>query len=418
MDTADLRGACRPGGRCRRKGRGTDMENSIRSVMEYAVSHPNFDKITFSRCRDREAHIVRAEAKPFLKRGAVYVQIETFCEDGRALHRNLPAGEAAEVLTEMAERLYRQTNLHTPDGDCEIRFSKKEQCHIANGIRETAASASPAVRLQTHNRQRRYLLETENGAAPRFLYDLGITDEGGRVLDKKRPKYRQINRFLELVDDIYDTFPREGVLTVYDLCCGKSYLTFAVYYYFTVLRGREVRMHGVDLKPDVIAYCNETAASLGFSSLTFSCGNINDFTPEAVPDLVISLHACDIATDIVLANAVRWGARAVLSTPCCHHEMFHTMDAPSLSFITEHSMLKQKLCDAATDALRCLFLEIRGYDVQTLELIDPEETPKNLMIRARLRTHPRSNAETDALRSRYDAACALLGCEPYLKQEL
>ena len=395
------------------------MENSIRSIMEYLTAHPTFDKITFSKCRDKEAGILRACAKPFLRRGDVYVQIETFHEDGKALHRNLPAKEAAEVLTEMAERLYRQTDVHTPDGDCEIRFSKKDQCHIANGIRENARTAGIRNPLPAdHDRRKRYLLEGENGEAPQFLYALGITDEGGRVLDKKRPKYRQINRFLELLDDVYDTFPSEGGLTVYDLCCGKSYLTFAVYYYFTVIRGREVRMHGVDLKPDVIAYCNETAASLGFTSLTFSCGDINAFVPERTPDLVISLHACDIATDIVIANAVRWGAGAVLSTPCCHHEMFHTMDAPALSFITEHSMLKQKLCDAATDALRCLFLEIKGYEVQTMELIDPEETPKNVMIRAKKRPHPPKEETLSALRERYDAACALLGCEPYLKKYL
>lgn len=393
------------------------MENSIRSIMEYCTSTLAFEKIVFSKHRDTQdtagGGILRTVASPFAKRGEAYIQLETFQRDGKAVHRNLPAAEAAEVLTEYAERGYRQTNILTPNGNCEVRFSKKEQCHIENGMKE-AVSRAPVV-LGSHNKKRRYLLENEDGSVPAFLYPLGVTDEGGRILDKKRPKYRQINRFLELVDDIYDTFPAEGELVIYDLCCGKSYLTFAVYYYFTEIKKRKVFMHGVDLKPDVIAYCNETASALGFDGgLSFSCGDINAYVPERAPDLVISLHACDIATDIVLLNAVKWGARAVLSTPCCHHELFHTMDAPALSFITEHSMLKQKLSDAATDALRCLWLQKHDYDVQTLELIDPEETPKNLMIRAILREKPYSAGLHAQFEEQYRAACALLGCEPYL----
>jgi hypothetical protein len=162
-------------------------------------------------------------------------------------------------------------------------------------------------------------------------------------------------------------------------------------------------MHGVDLKPDVIAYCNETASALGMTSLSFSCGDINAYEPPAgeTRDLVLSLHACDIATDIVLKNAVRFGAKAVLSTPCCHHEVFHAMNSEPLAFINRHSMLSQKLADAATDALRCLWLEMHDYDVQTMELIDPEETPKNMMIRALKRKKARSSAEKEALQYRY-----------------
>ena len=395
------------------------MENSIRSIMEYLCETLAFEKITFSKCRDN--HILRASVTPFARRGEAYIQIETFTDDGKALHRNLTAKEAAEVLCEMAERQYKQTNVRTQNGDCEIRFSKKEQCSILNRIK-TAAAPTPRT-LTAHNKKKQYLLDpaTDDGARA-FLFHLGITDEGGRILDKKRPKYRQINRFLELVDDIYGTLPGDGTIVIYDLCCGKSYLTFAVYHYFTAIKGRTVKMHGVDLKPDVIAYCNETASALGMTSLSFSCGDINAYEPPAgeIPDLVLSLHACDIATDIVLKNAVRFGAKAVLSTPCCHHEVFHAMNSEPLAFINRHSMLSQKLADAATDALRCLWLEMHDYDVQTMELIDPEETPKNMMIRALKRKKARSSAEKEALQVQYDAACALIGCVPYLgrKQEI
>ena len=401
------------------------MENSIRSIMEYLCGTLLFEKITFSKSRDAEKAIIRTVATPFEKRGAAYVQLETFTHDGKAFHRNLPMEQCPEILTEMAERGYRQTNIHTQNGDCEIRFSKKEQCHIANGIKAQEAkavgiipdvpmrTAKPA--LKSHDRQKHYFLDTANDKGARdMLYLLGVCDAGGRIFDKKRPKFRQINRFLEFVDDIYPKFPKDGALTVYDLCCGKSYLTFAVYYFLTAVKGRYVNMYGIDLKPDVIAYCTETAEALGFSTLSFSCGDIGDVRPAATPDLVISLHACDIATDIVLANATKWGTRLVLSTPCCHHEIFHAMRAPQLSFITEHSMLGQKLADAATDALRCLWLALHDYDVQTFEFIDPEETPKNLMIRAVKRKAPRAKEERIALQKAYDDACMLLGCTPYL----
>ena len=141
-------------------------------------------------------------------------------------------------------------------------------------------------------------------------------------------------------------------------------------------------MRGVDLKPDVIAYCNDVCEMLGFDTLQFLCGDIGKYTPEFSPSLVISLHACDTATDLVLENAMRWGAKVILSTPCCHHELNHTINCPALSFVTKHSMLRQKLCDAATDALRLKLLEANGYAVDALELIDPEETPKNIMLRA------------------------------------
>ncbi|MBP3918574.1 MAG: SAM-dependent methyltransferase [Clostridia bacterium] len=431
------------------------MENSIKSIMEYLCATLAFEKITFSKCRDKT--VLRASAVPFSRRGDDYIQIETRMQDGKALHRNLPAKEAAEVLCTLAQRQYRQTDIKTENGSCEIRFSKKDQCGIINKIKPvgmeipktetpdavdygaagSAAAGSAAegfavenslldgqpvlrrIKPPPHNKQKRYLLEGEHGETPAFLYPLGITDEHGRILDKKRPKYRQINRFLELLDDVYDRLPKVDPLVVYDFCCGKSYLTFAVYHYFTKIKGRSIKLHGVDRKPDVIAYCNETAAELGMQGMTFYAGDINAFVcpPGETPHLVLSLHACDIATDIVLKNAVRLGAGIVLSTPCCHHKVFGNMHAPELSFITRHSMLGQKLAEAATDGLRCLWMELQDYDVQTMELIDPEETPKNMMIRAVKRKIPRTEKEKTKLQKEYDAACAMIGFVPYLGRE-
>ncbi len=201
------------------------------------------------------------------------------------------------------------------------------------------------------------------------------------MYDKKRSKFRQINRFLELVRDVEDRLPK-GELRICDLCCGKSYLSFAVYHYFVNVKKYSVHMTGIDLKPDVIAYCSEVARDLGFDGLEFICGDIKEYKTDKKPSLVISLHACDIATDIVLTSAADWQADVILSTPCCHHELNHSISCEALSFITDYSMLRQKLCDAATDALRLKRLEAAGYTTAALELIDPDETPKNIMLRA------------------------------------
>lgn len=251
-----------------------------------------------------------------------------------------------------------------------------------------------------NDRQKHRIL---SGEEP-FLRTLGVSDANGRVHDKKQAKYRQINRFLELIRDIEAALPAEGELHICDLCCGKSYLSFAVYHYFTVIRHRTVRMVGVDMKADVMDECNAIARALGMDGLSFVCADVGLYefgderrTPDdSVPDapetvhMVISLHACDTATDLVLQKAMDWGVRVVLSTPCCHHELNRRLNTPALNFVSEHSMLRQKLCDAATDALRLKLLESQGYEVAALELIDPEETPKNIMLRGIRRYDPTS----------------------------
>lgn len=256
-----------------------------------------------------------------------------------------------------------------------------------------------------NDRDKQYILQ---GDEP-FLRLLDICDERGRVRDKRQAKFRQINRFLELVRDCLGDLPAEGPLRICDLCCGKSYLSFATYHYFANILGREVRMTGVDLKPDVIAYCSGVAKRLGWDGLEFLCGDVSRYSAGGAVDLVVSLHACDIATDFVLERAVAWRAKVILSTPCCHHELNHHIDCAALSFITEHSMLRQKLCDAATDALRLKYLEAHGYRVSAPELIDPEETPKNIMLRGIREQNP-SQARMEAAKMAYlDARNFLTG---------
>jgi hypothetical protein len=312
--------------------------------------------------------------------GAPALQLESFHSDNKAKHENLPLNKEGEARLAARIAAFGQVNLLTTAGDAEYKQNKKGNAVVLGGdklARKLAAAPADKVEIGGNDKDKNRIL---TGAEP-FLRHLGVADENGRVYDKKRAKFRQINRFLELIRDVLPALPKERI-RICDLCCGKSYLSFAVYHYFSNVLGMQVSMTGVDLKSDVVAYCNEVAKALAFDGLEFICGDVGKYESEEKPQLVISLHACDIATDLVLERALSFGARVILATPCCHHELNHTLNCPTLSFIAEHSMLRQKLCDAATDALRLKLLESRGYDVCALELIDPDETPKNIMLRA------------------------------------
>ena len=342
--------------------------------------------------------------------GSPALQAESFHKDNKATHKNLFLSDLdATSLAELAEG-YMQINLICISAECEYRLSSSGNSVILNEKKVAKlleqAKAELTTVAQSNDRQKNRIL---SGDEP-FLKLLGVSDANGRVYDKKQSKFRQINRFLEIIRDSEERLPRDFI-RICDLCCGKSYLSFAAYHYFSVVKGMKVSMSGVDLKPDVVEHCNSVAKQLGFDGLEFICMDINDYSPDELPSLVISLHACDIATDIVLHKAAEWKTDLILSTPCCHHELNHNINCEALSFITEHSMLRQKLCDAATDALRLARLEAEGYSTSTIELIDPNETPKNVMLRAiRKKTFDKNSAEAKAAMQRYlDAKAFLCG---------
>ena len=305
------------------------------------------------------------------------LQAEYFHTDNKATHKNIQLDDATAELTSMIAG-FAQINLICTVGECEFKRSKSDKQIIIGEDKVRRALDSDnikTVEVQKNNVAKKHILD---GSEP-FLKLLGISDANGRIYDKKQLKFRQINRFVEMIRDVEANLPK-GKITICDLCCGKSYLSFAVYHYFANVLGYEVKMVGVDLKSDVVEYCNDVSAKLGFSGLSFICQDINDFIIDNPPELVVSLHACDTATDIVLDKAMKWDAKVILSTPCCHHELNHTLNCPTLSFIAEHSMLRQKFCDAATDALRLKLLEAHGYKTASLELV--EDAPKNIMLRA------------------------------------
>jgi len=241
----------------------------------------------------------------------------------------------------------------------------------------------------SHNRMKRYLLP--EGTPVPFLVDLGVQTKEGRIVRAKYDKFRQINRFLEFIDDILPKLDKGRETTVIDFGCGKSYLTFAMYYYLHQVKGYPLKIIGLDLKKDVIVRCNQLARQYGYDRLTFLCGDIASYDGVDQVDMVVTLHACDTATDYALAKAVQWGARVILSVPCCHHELNGQMENELLKPVLQYGLIKERMAALCTDALRAELLESRGYRTQLLEFIDMEHTPKNILIRAVRDGKPKNN---------------------------
>lgn len=310
--------------------------------------------------------------------GEKALQLETFSKDNKAYHRNIKDVNENELNVMFSA--YSQINVVSTVGEVQYMRSKSgKETLIGEGkVNQKLNSGDFEIAEKgQNNKVKQYILSGNED----FLKKLGVSDENGRVRDKMQAKFRQINKFIEHIESVKDKLPKDEI-NIYDLCCGKSYLSFAVYHYFKCVLNMRVNMICVDLKADVIEYCSNLAKRIGFDSMEFVCGDIMAYDMKLKPHLVISLHACDIATDIVLNKASENGADVILSTPCCHHELNHKLNCDTLSFVSKHSMLRQKMCDALTDALRLLKLESQGYKVDALELIDPEDTPKNIMLRA------------------------------------
>lgn len=380
----------------------------MKQLLSYVIESQTLTKLTLSKCED--STILRTTGRLVRLKGGVYLALESFLSDGKAVQKNVPADKAADTLLALIPGQYKQMNIRTTGGDCEVKVSKKGKVTVIDRIRRKKAGAADLE----HNREKQYILPADKPVD--FLVALGVQDKDGRIFDKKRSKFRQINRFLEMVADVEQHIVTGDQLYILDLCCGKSYLSFAVYYYFSRIRGLDVVMDCVDLKQDVIAFCADVARKLNYSGLHFVAGDIRDFPIRRAPDLTVSLHACDIATDIVLAKGIDSGSRVILSTPCCHHEMMHQLKptGSAADLLLEHSILKQKFADAATDALRCKVLQINGYEVNALELIDPEETPKNVLIRA-VKTGRTDPEKIARYKAEYRALCEMLGIRPYLQ---
>ena len=355
-------------------------------------------KLVFS--RPRHSEISKVSARLVAHRGRRMLAFEYSLPGNTVSHKNVTGEGVAELIRELMDE-YCQANLITTLGDVEWKISSKgkEALLGADKLAGKIQGGNDFERaIESLDNKKNYILKGDED----FLIRLGISDKNGRVHDKKQGKFRQINRFLEIIEDMYGELPTDGSLTVYDLCCGKSYLSFAVYYYLTAVKHRHVKMLGIDLKRDCISWCSEVASSLGYVGMTFVTDDIKNTPADVSPDMVISLHACDVATDIVLNQAVALGARVILSTPCCHKYLNDKVKAHTLAFVMKNPHLANKLCEALTDSIRVARLEANGYTVSTLELVDPEDTPKNTLIRA-IKLKKVSDCDLKAKQAKYEA---------------
>lgn len=381
----------------------SELQNELASLTSLAFSQKALKKVVLSKPDATDE--IKSVITPKEISGKLALQLETFSKDNKAYHTNIRDSFEAELMGIFAK--YSQINLITTVGDCQFMRAKSgKETLIGNKKIEIALKDGnfKVVDLERNNKTKKYILSGEED----FLKKLGVSDQNGRIRDKMQSKFRQINRFIEHIAEIKDKLPEKSI-NIYDLCCGKSYLSFAVYHYFKNVLGMDVNMVCVDLKADVIEYCQAVASRIGFEGMEFICGDIIKYDMKNKPHLVISLHACDTATDIVLNKASENGADVILSTPCCHHELNHTLNCQTLEFIAKHSMLRQKMCDALTDALRLMKLESEGYNVAALELIDPEDTPKNIMLRAIKRNNPDPKRAEELKKQYNDTLNFLLG---------
>jgi len=300
-------------------------------------------------------------------------QIEKFSEE-KVFHEKLLKNDLKQYLLSTIENNYKQLNAWNEDFEFMMRISKKGKCSFSKVINKN----SQAVSLD-HNRKKHYILPEGTRIEP--LVDMGIFTQSGSVVNAMYDKYKQINRFIEIIDDSVKDLEIEK-FTIIDFGCGKSYFTFVLYYYFTVIRKIDVNIIGLDLKIDVITKCNATAKKYGYDHLHFELGDINGYQCNFPVDMVITLHACDTATDYALFNAIEWNAEMIFSVPCCQHELNGQIESDKLSLLTRYGIIKERTAALMTDAIRGNLLEYCGYKTQLLEFIDFDHTPKNILIRA------------------------------------
>ncbi len=347
-------------------------------VVNAALDGEALISATLSEARSREADSVRkVTVRPVLLRKKRLYQFE-YQYAQKVQHRNLERAEAKALIQTLLAETFRQGYFYTVTGDSQVSVSQagKVTVHARGSVPSAPAPAAPLP----HDRPKNYLL-AEGDPVP-FLVRLGVMTAEGKVVAAKRDKFKQINRFLEMVDDVAGSLPKSGPLHVIDFGCGKAYLTFALYHYLTAIKGREVRLVGLDLKEDVVTFCGEVARDLGCDGLAFGVGDIAGYASDAPVDMVVTLHACDTATDDALVKAVAWDARVILSVPCCQHELFGQLASDVLKPMLKHGILKERLTALVTDSVRASLLESAGYSVQILEFIALEHTAKNLLIRA------------------------------------
>lgn len=365
-------------------------KNEIRELFERFVMEQPLSAVLSG--QQEKNDFLKVKVRPILSGGKVLIQAEEF-RGKQAFHKNLELKEASSYLTDLMEHSFKQAQVETEGWTGQMLVSKKGKASVkikkkTETVQNSALEAAWKKGL-SHNRKKRYIIE--EGTAVPFLVDLGVQTKEGKIVNSRYDKFRQINRFLEFIEDILPKLDKSRENVILDFGCGKSYLTFAMYHYLKELKGYPVRIIGLDLKDDVIKKCNDLARRYGYEKLSFYTGDIASYEGVDHVDMVVTLHACDVATDYALEKAVRWGAKVILSVPCCQHELNAQMENELLKPIFQYGIIKERTAALYTDALRAQILESVGYRTQILEFIDMEHTPKNLLIRAVKQGNPKDN---------------------------
>ena len=343
----------------------------ITQLLDICIS----DKLISGQKNKSEDKAVKVRIRPVILKNEIEYQVSEFV-GRKVLHSNHSAADVKKKIIDYMTEDFKQAQINMTDAAATILSSKSKTLTC----KYKKAGQLKVQRDLSHNRTKKYIIQ--EGKPVAFMIDLGVMGQDGKIIRTRYDKFRQINRFLEYIEDILPKLDKERELTIIDFGCGKSYLTFAMYYYLKELKGYNIRIIGLDLKADVIEHCNELRTRYGYDKLDFYVGDIATYKDVDKVDMVVTLHACDIATDYALAKAVKWGAEVILSVPCCQHEANRTIKSDILSPVMDYGILKERMAAIVTDAARAKLLTANGYDTQILEFIDMEHTPKNLLIRA------------------------------------
>ena len=375
--------------------------NYIDIIKELLVKNELIE-IIISGKEEKTTEYNKISIKPFLKDEIIYFQF-AYIYDKKTTHENIEAVETIDKLVEDFVN-FKQMVIFAKSNDYQVLKNKK-------GVKVIKNKASKKQGELLHNRKKNYIIPEDEPC--KFLEILGVMNEKGKVFKDKYDKFRQINKYLEFIRDIKDELKKKKKIRIVDFGSGKAYLTFALYYYINEVLGVEAEITGIDLKKDVVEFCNDTAKKLEYKNLKFLWGDIKTFTEFEGIDMIVTLHACDIATDMAIAHGIKWKSRIIMVVPCCQHEIFTQIKNESMSPLLKHGILKERISSLVTDAARGNLLEVVGYNVQFVEFIDMEHTPKNIMIRAIYNGQKNEKALVEYMRYK-----EFWSIEPYLEKSI
>lgn len=390
------------------------MDEKLQAVLERTLNQGLY-QIIISNPRKHD-DVFKIKIRPIMLKDELAFQ-ETVYSGTKVFHANYKSEEIISNIEKYMLGNFKQCEIEHTDIKAIIFSNKKGNITVKTKQipKQTQIELKRDPVSLSHNRVKKYILK--EGVPVPFLVDLGVQNKDGKIINSKYDKYKQINRFLEFIADIVPALPKEGEVQIVDFGCGKSYLTFAMYYYLHDLMGMDAAITGLDLKEDVIAHCNELSNKYGYDKLKFIRGDIAEYEGLTKADMVVTLHACDTATDYALEKAVKWRSKVILSVPCCQHEINKQLDCKELEPLLQYGIIKERMSALITDAMRANLLKAEGYDVDLLEFIDMEHTPKNILIRAVKKDKPDESKQHDELEKIYKVM-ELLNIEPKLEKLL